>query len=90
MQPDDVSSANIDDIPLDEIYVPDGRRPVDDAKVEQLAKSIEELGLFHPIAVFPEDHRFKLIYGAYRLAAFRKLKRKTIPAAILILDNLHT
>ena len=51
--------------------------------INRLAKSIAENGLLHPIVL---DSDRKLIVGACRLLAARKLGWKTIPATILDLD----
>lgn len=48
--------------------------------IKGLAVSIEARGLIHPIVV-TKDHQ--LIVGCRRLAAFKKLKRKTIPATVV-------
>lgn len=48
--------------------------------IKGLAASIEALGLIHPI-VITKDHQ--LIVGRRRMEAFRKLKRKMIPATVV-------
>lgn len=67
-----------------EILVSDverGRRHRKDlGDIDGLAKSIEEIGLLHPIVVTRE---LKLIAGERRLEAFKKLKRDKIPARLI-------
>jgi hypothetical protein len=61
---DDVRDGILEHIPLDEIFVPAGRRPVDDAWVTELSQSIDELGLFNPIGVVVEEAGCRLVHGA--------------------------
>lgn len=57
--------------------------PEDDAIIE-LAADIARRGLLQPIGVCPSsDGTFQLLWGSRRLAAFKRLRRKTIPAQIV-------
>ena len=57
-----------------------GRRHRKDlGDIDALAASIEKLGLLHPIVILPDN---RLVVGERRLAAFRKLKRDTIPVNV--------
>ena len=47
--------------------------------IDALAHSIGHRGLLHPIVV---NSRYQLVVGGRRLAAFKKLGRKTIPAIV--------
>lgn len=51
--------------------------------IEGLARSINEIGLLHPIVITPERH---LIAGFRRLHAFRHLGESAIPARTVDLD----
>jgi ParB-like chromosome segregation protein Spo0J len=53
--------------------------------VDALAKSIEEIGLLHPVVL---DMEHRLIAGARRIAAFQALGRATIPARVLDMENI--
>lgn len=53
--------------------------------IASLARSIEEVGLLHPIVV---QSGGKLIAGERRVAAFRLLKRKTIPVTRINLESI--
>jgi len=64
-------------INIAEIKIKKGRRPVDENKVRELADSIQEVGLLNPITITRENI---LIAGAHRIAAFKLLGRKEIPA----------
>jgi len=63
--------------------------PAEEAKIDELARSIDEHGLQQPIRVYhqgqekPKDVRFTLGFGHRRLEAHRRLKRKTIAAFVL-------
>lgn len=62
-----------------------------------LTKSIRERGLFSPITVLKNGHEFIVVSGHRRLAAFKRLRKKTIPAFVkdrkddkaLIVDLVH-
>jgi len=62
-----------------------------------LAKSIREIGLFNPITLLKKNGGYVVINGHRRLSAFKKLRRKTIPAFVknryrdreLIIDLIH-
>ncbi len=59
----------------------------DMGNVGELADSVAAIGLLHPIVVTGDS---KLIVGARRIAAFKKLGRKTIPAQVVrSLDELE-
>lgn len=86
---------------LDEIVIPEGRRPVQADSVRTLAQSIEKIGLQTPITCRKTGGvGFDLVAGRHRLEAFRILKRESIPAVIVkvtdrearrweIAENLH-
>jgi ParB family chromosome partitioning protein len=59
---------------IDQIVVPAIRlRPLDDAKVADIADSIKEIGLQHPVGIYFNDSTPTLVAGAHRLAAIKKL-----------------
>ena len=49
---------------------------------EDLANSIKDIGLLHPITVSKKDNFFYLISGNHRLHSFKYLQRTEIPATI--------
>ena len=53
--------------------------------IQTLARSIEEIGLEHPVVVTPNDD---LIAGQRRIAAFRMLKRTHIPVTVVNLERI--
>lgn len=59
-----------------------GRYRKDLGDLTSLVASIEDIGLLHPIVVVPDGEKFRLIAGQRRLAAYRQLKRRVIPARI--------
>ena len=74
-------------IKITDIIVKDRLRKVDEAKVADLIQSISMLGgLIQPITV---DKSNRLIGGAHRLEAYRRMGRKEIEVAILDCDGLH-
>lgn len=64
-----------------------GNRTVDQAKVAELARSIEALGgdLLQPIVVDEDDN---VLAGAHRIEAFRLLGKDSIPARVVSLKGL--
>ena len=69
-------------IAIDEVKVADRVRGLGD--VGELMRSIAELGLLNPITVTPD---LRLIAGAHRLEACRRLGWRDIPAVVLDLDE---
>lgn len=75
-------------MPIDLIDVGARARPVCGDDAERLAWDIEARGLRQPIEVAkqasgPRGLRYRLVSGAHRLEAFRRLRRETIPAVII-------
>ena len=84
------------EIDLQLCYPAERARPIDDAAVKALAKSIEESGLLNPIIVRKVQKSragktcdaFEVITGMHRVKAFRWLKRATIPAFVVEADDI--
>ena len=79
-----INSNNINEIDVNEISLnPDQPRTnFNQNSLEQLASSINELGLIQPITVKEKDGKYILISGERRLRAFKKLNLDSIPAYI--------
>lgn len=75
-------------VPLKRIKVSTRLRGTDEDKINELAESIEGIGLLHPITVSRHGDWFHLLSGMHRLEAFRQLGRETIPASINQSDPL--
>lgn len=70
-------------IPLNKIVEETNLRdPGWEKKVSELEGLIDNQGLLQPIGVYPEDEKFKLIFGSRRLAACKNLGWKAIPAQV--------
>jgi len=67
---------NIDEIIIDT----ENRREINEEKVNDLVKSISEIGLLHPIIITTKK---ELIAGFHRLTAYKKLSFKEIPCKIV-------
>lgn len=80
----------IQDIALDAIVVNTSERRAI-ADVSDLAASIKQLGLLHPITVAPEpvEGRWRLVAGGHRLCAVRSLGWEKVPANVLQLKGLE-
>jgi len=70
--------AKVIEIPLDQIVLTKRARK-DAGDVTELCDSIEEVGLLQPIVITESN---QLVAGLRRMAAFRHLARKTIPAVV--------
>jgi N6-adenosine-specific RNA methylase IME4 len=85
------------EIDLQLCYPAHRARPIDDAAVKALAKSIDESGLLNPISVRKVQKSragktcdaFEVIAGMHRVKALRWLKRSTITAFVHDVDDLH-
>ncbi len=74
------------------------RLHMEEEPLKILAKSIRERGLFNPITLLKRsENEYIIIHGHRRLAAFKRLRRKTIPAFVksrnkersLMIDLIH-
>ena len=65
------------------------RKTIDEKSIEELAKSISEVGMLQPIVVRTTDLEgaYELVCGERRLRAAEKCKLPTIPAVIRTLSN---
>ena len=81
---ENINSNNINEIDVYDISLnPDQPRTnFNQNSLEQLASSINELGLIQPITVKEKDGKYILISGERRLRAFKKLNLDSIPAYI--------
>jgi ParB family chromosome partitioning protein len=69
-------------VPLEKIV--NRLQGLDEDRIRKLAISIGEVGLLQPIGIAKESG--ELVYGRHRVAAFRLLGRKEIPAVVIDLD----
>jgi ParB family chromosome partitioning protein len=83
-----LANGRIFEIAIDDVFVPDDMRPVDEETVSRIVESIETLGLqsqgiltveWNPVG---DPHRATLIAGRHRLEAFRRLGWATVLAVI--------
>jgi ParB family chromosome partitioning protein len=77
----------VKDISLDDIVISTGQVRVRDAgkEIDELAASIQKMGLLEPIVVCPAEKagKYEILTGQRRFLAHRQLKRKTIRATVL-------
>jgi len=75
--------SEIQKLRLDSITEPTVQlRPVSQAVVQDLAKSISSSGLLQPIMVRPEKEKYQLVFGLHRVLACRSLGWLEIPAVV--------
>ena len=70
------------DIPVGDIQVINRLRKTDASKIQELATSIKDIGLLHPIAVAEKDNNYVLLSGEHRLCSYKLLERPTIPCVV--------
>jgi hypothetical protein len=73
-------------IKISEIVVEDRKRQADDKKVKELAISIKEIGLLHPIVLTPDN---RLVGGLHRIKAVQSLGWDEIDYTVKDYDQLH-
>ena len=73
-------------IPTVEVKINPGRRTANLEHIQELAKSISEIGLLNPITV---DHRNVLIAGLHRLEAAKLLDWPEIECTVSSLEGLQ-
>ena len=74
-------------ITISEIKVNPGRRPVNLEGINELARSISEIGLLNPITI---DQEHTLVAGLHRLEAVKRLGWTEIECNVCTLDALQT
>lgn len=83
------SNVNSQELPLDQIhpnpYQP--RQVFDETKIDELAQSIQQHGVFTPVLVRKAVSGYQLIAGERRLRASKKAGRTSIPAIVLEFDD---
>jgi ParB/RepB/Spo0J family partition protein len=96
-----VRVIEVRDIKIADIVVGQNRRPLNPKKVEEIARSIAEVGQTNPITVrLRNDGRFDLVSGGHRIAAKKMLGSDEVRAQIVegpeidvrlwgIADDLH-
>jgi len=76
------SDIEVKQIPISKIKVITRMRRTDDNNVEDLKRSIKEIGLLHSIAVAKKDDGYLLLSGLHRLTAMREMGEEYISATI--------
>lgn len=76
-------------LPLDkiDISISNVRRSKLEKHLDELAQSIDEIGLQQPVVVFPKGDRYELVIGQRRYLACKMLGWKKIPALITAVRN---
>lgn len=77
------------EVPINQIDPPlrPARFEIDSERIEELAKSISEIGLLQPILLRPVNGRYEIIAGHRRYLAFRHLKKDKIPARVVTTED---
>ncbi|MHA6697521.1 ParB/RepB/Spo0J family partition protein [Chryseobacterium sp. A301] len=85
----EVLLGQIVEVPIEDIY-PNASQPrtyFDEKALEDLAQSIQALGVIQPITVRKDGERFEIISGERRYRASKKAKLKSIPAYIRLVND---
>ena len=81
---------NGEELNVNEIIIKDRKRQADDEKVDEIIKSVKEIGLLNPISVNKTDEGYVLIAGLHRLTAYKRLGYNRIQAVIVNMDDIHS
>ena len=67
------------------------KREIDQEQIEDLGRSIQEVGMIHPITVLksPKGKGYEYIAGERRFLAARKFKLKTVPCVVKDLGDIE-
>jgi DNA modification methylase len=76
----------LEKVRVDSIHIPRRFRTPDEARVPQIASSIETVGLLNPITL---DEAYTLLCGYHRVLAFKMLGKEYIDAHILHVETIH-
>ena len=76
------------EIPVASIKITNRLRSTSEDKIAELAESIQQIGLLHPITVSKNGDGYLLLSGHHRLKSFLKLQREFIPATLHASDDL--
>jgi ParB family chromosome partitioning protein len=83
------AGATLIDVPLDRVD-PNPRQPreaFDEDALQELAASIEAVGVLQPIVVRPLEDRFQIVMGERRLRAAKLANLSTIPAVVRLSEE---
>ena len=61
--------------------------PINDSKVDQIADSIENVGVIEPVIVVRDGERYRILSGRHRFRACQKLGKEEIPCYIKETDD---
>jgi len=84
-----LAGATLIDVPLDRVD-PNPRQPreaFDEDSLQELAASIEAVGVLQPIVVRPLGDRFQIVMGERRVRAAKMADLATIPAVVRLTDE---
>lgn len=82
-------TLKVREIPIDSIIDPEFaiRTRADEEQLHQLANSIRDIGLVHPLLVRPRGDKFEVVAGHRRLVACRILGLATVPCIVREIDD---
>jgi ParB family transcriptional regulator, chromosome partitioning protein len=86
-----LAGSSFIEIPIDRVD-PNPRQPrgtFDEESLQELATSIEAVGVLQPIVVRPQEDRFQIVMGERRLRAAKLAGLTAIPAIVRITDEDH-
>lgn len=86
-----LAGSSFIEIPIDRVD-PNPRQPrgtFDEESLQELATSIEAVGVLQPIVVRPQEDRFQIVMGERRLRGAKLAGLTAIPAIVRITDEDH-
>lgn len=72
---------------INAIKVGERTRKLSPANVQKIKKSIEEIGLLHPILVWRDEVALKLVAGRHRLEALKELGWENVPIRLVTTES---
>ena len=83
-----ISDIEVKQIPISKIKVVNRMRRTDDNNIEDLKRSIKEIGLLHPICVAKKDDGYVCLSGLHRMSAMQQMGEEYISATVRVDDDL--
>lgn len=83
-----IDTTRVVDIPLSQLdEIDDQPFPINESKVDQIADSIENVGVIEPVIVVKNGERYSILSGRHRFRACQKLGKTEIPCYVKETDE---
>ena len=83
-----IDTTRVVDLPISQLdEIDDQPFPINESKVDQIADSIENVGVIEPVIVVKNGERYNILSGRHRFRACQKLGKDVIPCYIKATDD---